>query len=254
MLSEVSMKSFPHEPEAEKLEEIRQKDRTEYQALLAGIAKAVTDRDHALLFSAWQTARDLAALEYAFESPVGEVKKLLTAGCTHADQALELGHLLNPTSFALFLCMANICNQGRLRERLEQMNRSHYTDPSWDGPPLVYLIAEIVADLSADRPKRAAVRLPAAVARVQESRSRYPALVGQVLIANAILMRDSQALERAVQKKIKAHANRYADADVCHHPGGLLDLFALGMARIAQRYDLETTVKSVYLPLELLGP
>jgi Immunity protein 49 len=247
------MKSFPHEPEAAQLEELRQKDRAEYQALLAGIPKAVADRDHGWLFSAWRTARNLASLEYAFDSPLTEVQRLLEASCQHAERALDLGHVLNPTSFGLFLCIANICKEDGLRDRLEQMNRSHYTDPGRDSPQLAYLVAEIVADLSADRPKKAAVRLSVAIARAQEGRSKYAALVGQVLIAKAILNRDSIALDKAIETKIKAHASRYAAADVCHHPGGLLDLFALGMARIAQRYDLAITVKSIYLPLELLS-
>jgi len=246
------MKCFPHDPGAEALAEIRAKGRPEYQSLVSGIPKALADRDASWLFSACRTARNLALLEYAFESPLSEPRKLLKASCDHAEQALELGHALDPTTFNLFLCMASICNHDSLQKRLEQLTRSQYTDPGKPQNELANLVAEIVTDLSADRPKRAVVRLPVAVARARTSPSKHAALVGELLIAQAILERSSPALDKAVENKIKAHVRRYSSEDVRNHPGGLVDLFALGMVRIAQRYDLATEFKSVYLPLELL--
>jgi hypothetical protein len=246
------MKRFPHEPDAKRLEAIRDQDRSEYQSLLAGIPKAIADKNSAWLFSAWRTARNLALLEYAFDGPISETCKLLATSCAHADQALDLGYALDPTAFNLFLCMADICNHQGLRQRLQELTRSQYTDPGKQRNELAYLVAEIVADLSADRPKRALVRLPVALARARTSPSKYAVLVGELLMAQAILERSSQALDGAAETKIKAHVRRYSSADVQNHPGGLLDVFALGMVRIAQRYDLTTEIKSVYLPLELL--
>jgi len=241
------VKRFPHKPGAKDLAASRQKDQARYQSLLAGLPKALADKNESRFFGAWLLATDLASLAYALDDSLDDARKLLRASSQHIERAIEFGYTLNPAYFALFLCIANVCDHHELRRRLEKMKRPQYTDATMVAKEILYISDEIMADLSAGRSKEAKARLPLALACAERE-----GLSPEVQIEKATIEKDLNAFDIALESKIKHHIEHYSRSAVRDYPGGLIDLVALGMVKIAERHGLKTAVESVYLPLELL--
>jgi len=244
------MKRFPHKPKAKDLEECRQTETRRYQLeYVPGIPQAIADRNERWFFTAWRMARDLASLEYGLEASLAAARELLVASCQHAENAVEFGYVINPAYFNIWLCQANMCNQQVFRKRLEQMTRADYTNPNMKADELSYMACEIMTDLSAGRPREADARIAVALANLT---GKFASLDALVRSAQAILAKDTKAFDNALDTRIAAHIQSYSSSDVRHYPGGLIDLVALGTIKIAQRYGLQPTLKSVYLPVELI--
>jgi len=241
------VKIFPHKPSQKKIEDLHQRNRARYESRLPAIQKAIGDRNEAWFFGRWQDAVGLASLEYALESSLEEVAKLLFASCDYMLEAIRFGYVTNAAYFNLCLCISNVCHHQKLQTRLEKMDRSEYTSPDLVADEVVYLSSEILANLSAGRMAEAKERLSLALARPKRE-----GLLAEIQIEKAIVEKDASGLDIALESEVNDHIKSYSRSDVRHYPGGLIDLIALGTIKIARRYGLQSTWRSVYLPVELI--
>jgi hypothetical protein len=133
------------------------------------------------------------------------------------------------------------------------MSRGQFTNRDFGVVELVYITDEIVADLSAGRVKDAEARLAVALVLAKDNKkSHFLSVVAEIQMAQAILAKKAADFDAAVENHISEHIKSYSPSSVNHYPGGLFDMVALGMVSIAKRYNVDTSVQSVYLPLELL--
>jgi len=254
------MKKFPHEPKLAKyLPEKRKENRARYEKLLAQYAKRKKKLEHGsradefFFGHCWTMAYEQAAMEYASDAPMSDVKALLLAACKHCEDEFSVG-VLFPGRVEDSLLWANLCNQTGFRQRLEKMDLLD-TDPEIKSDKLDFAVTEMVKDMSAGRTALAS-RIKSAQRLVKAPSvrpDRRRSICAKILFGKAMLKKNQKQLDEAVNASVEEHRLWHTkQAKDFSLPYGLLDVGTLGYLKIAKRYGLQTSVQSVYLPLELL--
>jgi len=173
----------------------------------------------------------------------------------YAQLAVEFGAPLSPTSFMTYLGLAHITAFEPLRRTLEPLSRGQYTNPSVTSDESFYLLAEVLAFVSAGDTPSALSRVRflqerlanRQVPTVAEARVR-----SLVPFAEAVSGHNEAALAKAADARMQYLVKTYNTAEFRNSPDALLDLEGLGWLALAKTTGLHVTTNNVYLPSELL--
>jgi hypothetical protein len=244
------MRDYPHKPDPAHLGTLRADKREACAEIEEGLSEALAERNDVFFSEGRRYALELAALEYAFEAPLGDVRALLSRASAHSAQAIALGYRLGTGLYLHDLCLARLAKNDEYARKLEGMEAKEAK-----GHDAFFRVCELLADLSARRKKSAKDRLPQA-SRALASETLTPGakarLAPIVAIAEAILSGDKEKLNASVEGILKSQEKFNRTQDGRDNPLTLLEIPTLGLLAIAGEYGLATTVRSVYLPLSLL--
>lgn len=185
-------------------------------------------------------------LAYALEKPVPEVLNPIRDGVRGFRTAVERGCRLSAgeaMEFALYgLAAAERVTTGFLLALPEE----RWADPSNRATRgLQFQVKTVFALIRGD------AESSGEWLEVVKARGRVGAEPGLTELLEALVRRDGDGYNRALVDRMRRREDAYA-AEARHSPHALLDLAGLGLCRIARERGLETRLRHVYLPLELL--
>ena len=250
------MRAYPHKIDQEILDEHRQSSREMIESSLPGIEEARAQRGAALIQGFGEEMRDWAKLCYAYEEPLAEIAAKLRQASAHFASALEFDITLDPWEYLQYLTLAVVVRDTSFASRLVNEGRQRYTNPNVDGDELIYLTAEIAADLAAGRATQLQPRISAALTQLQSKRiDRLERLYteGLVRMAAAMAARDQTAFDQALAAHAKDFQKRVDRPGERSRPRSLLDIEGLAFIRFALDRGLQCRLTSPYLPVDLLG-
>jgi hypothetical protein len=249
------MRNYPHRPNDAGLVEARSIDREEYEKYLAAAPNAEARQNGDLFDGIYEHAMYLAVLDYGLQEPVPHVRQWLEVACKAAEKAAQFGFHLDPFEYMDCLALANLCKRETFKRTLEGFKRKQFTNRNVLVDEIYYLAAEAMARLSAERTLDAQKTLEKAHKALQGPKKKgtvRPKNEPILNIEQAIVTGDELKLNEGLSAAVEQHAKDYSNALKRRDVTGLLDLLSLGLAQIATRARLHVTVKSVYLPLELI--
>jgi len=246
------MKTYPHQPDLEDMRDIEQRRTNRYAKIMAAMKQNLEAKNELWMELGAEDSIDLASISYGFGNPPAAALGHLRNAARHAAKALEFGLRLSPYQFLLLLAVGLIVEDDALVKTLSGFARKRFTNPEEDAPEAGYLLAEAAADLAGGRTREAAERLEKAVAAPAKMNRFQKAEFGDLIqMAGAIVRNDQTAWNKAAAAREKSYAKTYSRPDYQQFPEGLLDLRALGLARLAKAAGLAIS-ESVYVPASLL--
>jgi hypothetical protein len=247
------MKKYPHKPDLEDMKDIQRRTENRLAKVMASMEGNIAARNEAWLRHAAEALMDLASIDYAFDNPPAEVLRKLREAAGRAATALDFGLVISPYDFVRYLGLALAAADENLIKTLAAFPRTRFTDPEEKAPESGYLLAEAEALLAGGRPAEAGEKLSAAAVTASKMNRFQKADYGDLIhMTQAIVQKDQSAWDAAVAAREKSFAKSFSRPDYQQFPEGLLDLRALGLAKLAKNAGLKPA-GTIYLPAGLSG-
>jgi hypothetical protein len=250
------LRAYPHKPLAPIFQ----------QNLAAAIEELVRHNDVTPALLAERTDRffplnarwgmECATRGYALEMAKEDILRFFAESSWSFGKAIETNASIHVGEVAKHLSVALVLRLEKTIERLANLPRDRYAKSKVEFPECVFLAEEAQAHIVMGRMGAAQNSLKAGFAQVGEK--GLPADVREdvepvLLIEKAILDGDGEGLHTGFALRQKGFIKRFSNPRVRNMAEGAMDVWALGLARMALDRKLAITHQSVYVPLELLG-
>lgn len=250
------IRSYPHKPEEEALRDNYDLARDLF------VPKAYQDpKLESTTVPDWlkmnaKYALSLAAFAHAFEEPVEKSREWLAEACENANLFLSRKAPMNPFEYSNYVAAAIVQGNTALLHKLTAIDRKRFTHPDVIADELVYLSAELLADLAAGRATAVGPRLDKAAAALKNKKlspTVRQEIEPLVRMESATASGNAELLGKAVKDRTTAWVKRFKRPLVANMGDSLVDLTALGILGLARRRGLTVETDSPYLPLGWLA-
>jgi immunity protein 49 of polymorphic toxin system len=254
------MRKIGHAVDTKLLREDYNDYRDELSDSTAARAKAKRARDVYHFTNHVDTAILVARLGYLFDAPLSEFVKTLRAGLPELVVALELGATLSPIAMRDYLGSALLTADPAVIKWFAALPRSTYEDSGIIVSEAAFLLIEAVQagmrrDLKEFKKKTAKFIAALETGKLIAAPASEKAIYGPLgALLQAIGANDQAAFDQAWRAQEASWKKRFGRAAERANMNGLLDLEALGLARLAQQWGLEVPDTNPYAPVALLEP
>jgi len=201
-------------------------------------------------------ALECACRSYALERDQEIVLDFLRQSNWSFKKAIETQARVNLWEVITHLSVALILRDNQIVKLLSEIQRERYENPNIEFPESTYALKEAEADIAAGRDEAAAKQLEKALSELASEklpRITRDELESALLIAQAIVYRSQDVFDSAIEKRHASYIRKFSNPEIRNMPEGAIDIWGLGLARLAMDKGLTLKANSVYLPPELLG-
>jgi len=247
------LRAYPHQPMADVLQRAFAGAKDRFVLDREMTPELIASRTEIFFRLNTRTAVDCASFAYAFEHPLNEIMDYLRESRLCFNRLLDFGTPIPLNEYSAQQSVALILNDKNYSERLGSLPRERYTHPDVGFDEIFFVLAEFVSLLSRGDVQAVEKRRPYAQDCVAKtSRSIRDGMNGFLNLQLAVATRNQSALDAGLRARQTPFAKAFRNLTIRNFPTGLLDLWGLGLARLALNSGLEVRERSVYLPLELL--
>jgi Immunity protein 49 len=212
-----------------------------------------SDRSERFLLLNSQTGLDCACIAHALALGEDQVLDYLQQSLAWFMAALERQLPFNLAQLRDRLSVALVLGDASSVAVLSGLPRERYAVAGVEFPEAIHLSFELYADLAGRRPTAGAQRLQALDALLGREPLPRPIrgdIESALQLQRLVLHRDStDTLATALRQRVASHVARLKNPLLQQEPLGLLDLWGLGLLRLAHRDGLAPPEPdSVYLP------
>jgi hypothetical protein len=197
---------------------------------------------------------------YLFDMPLAEIHFVLRTALPDLQSLLDAGGYIDKGEMRDYLGAALLTGDPAIVKWMAHLPREAYDDPDVEASEALFALTEAIqagAQGNQKKMKTSVEKLPdllslrKLIVEAKSEKAMYDPLHS---LLQAIVNKDQKAFEKAWQAEEVAWKKRYGRPSEAANMDGILDLTALGIARIAQKFGLSVPAGNAYAPLELLDP
>ncbi|HZE96193.1 MAG TPA: Imm49 family immunity protein [Planctomycetota bacterium] len=227
--------------------------------LYPGRAEARKKQNVKLFWGIFENGLKLFRIGYLLDEPFPSLIKKAREALPELIPAMELGYAFEPDKIQDALCLALTVRLPKMIDWLADLPRDAYTDPSVEVSGIAFLITEAIQAGAKGNRKAfdaAVKKLRPAMApkKLLVSPRQETAIYAPIVdLLEAVSAGDPAQFEKAWKAKGDAWKKTYSRASEAGNFDGILDITALGIARIAEGFGMKIPATHPYAPLDILG-
>jgi hypothetical protein len=253
------MRTIGHAVKADMLKTTYEVNRKRVEAFAAKRDEQLKKRNPLFFQGYMENSLRVARLNYLFDGPLRDSIAALRAALPELPRVFELGGMFHPRLMQEFLGAALLAREPKMTSWLADLPPQAYRHPGMQTSEVHYLIVE--AEQAGARGDKAAFAATVAKLRpeleprklIVEPKGELAIFGPVVTLLEAVAAGNAAALDQAWKAEGDAWKARYSGAAEVANADGVLDVEALGIARIAQNFGLKIPSSNPYAPAELLA-